>query len=143
MATVKKPAGDGKEKKKVKKDPNAPKKGLSGYMFFVKEMRTKVAAENPDMSFGDLGKELGRLWKEVVGDEKDKYERMAAKDKVRYTEEMKTYVPPAGMDVDSPKAKKVKSKKSPLKKEGVAVKEEAGPSKNLSVEFIESSDNEN
>jgi structure-specific recognition protein 1 len=74
VATVKKSStGDGDKKKgeKKKKDPNAPKKGLSGYMFFVKEKRAEVAAKHPEMAFGDLGKELGRLWKEVTGEEKE------------------------------------------------------------------------
>lgn len=74
VATVKKASGSGEKgdkKEKKKKDPNAPKGALSGYMFFVKEKRAEVAAQNPEMAFGEIGKELGRLWKEVVGDEKE------------------------------------------------------------------------
>lgn len=33
-------------------DPNAPKRGLSAYMFFANEQRDNVRAENPGISFG-------------------------------------------------------------------------------------------
>ena len=33
-------------------DPNAPKRGLSAYMFFANEQREKVRADNPNMKFG-------------------------------------------------------------------------------------------
>lgn len=33
-------------------DPNAPKRGLSAYMFFANEQRDNVRAENQGISFG-------------------------------------------------------------------------------------------
>ena len=39
-------------------------------------------------------------WKGLSSDEKKKYEDMAAKDKLRYAEEMKNYTPPPGMGKD-------------------------------------------
>jgi hypothetical protein len=33
-------------------DPNAPKRGLSAYMFFANDNRDKVREENPGISFG-------------------------------------------------------------------------------------------
>ncbi len=39
--------------------------------------------ENPDLAFGEVGKRLGELWKEVSASEKAKFEEMAKKDKVR------------------------------------------------------------
>jgi hypothetical protein len=33
-------------------DPNAPKRGLSAYMFFANEQRENVRDENPGISFG-------------------------------------------------------------------------------------------
>lgn len=35
-------------------DPNAPKRGLSAYMFFANEQRDKVREENPGIKFGML-----------------------------------------------------------------------------------------
>lgn len=37
---------------KKKKDPLAPKRGLSAYMFFANEQRENVREENPGISFG-------------------------------------------------------------------------------------------
>lgn len=39
---------------KSDKDPNAPKRGLSAYMFFANEQRENVREENPGISFGTL-----------------------------------------------------------------------------------------
>jgi hypothetical protein len=33
-------------------DPNAPKRGLSAYMFFANEQRENVRDENPGITFG-------------------------------------------------------------------------------------------
>ena len=42
-----------KTPRKAKKDPNAPKRALSAYMFFSQDWRERVKAENPDASFGE------------------------------------------------------------------------------------------
>jgi hypothetical protein len=41
-----------KKQRRSKKDPNAPKRGLSAYMFFSQDQRSTVKEENPDASFG-------------------------------------------------------------------------------------------
>jgi len=43
-----------KPKKRAKKDPNAPKRALSAYMFFTNSNRGKVKEENPDAGFGEI-----------------------------------------------------------------------------------------
>jgi len=42
-----------KEKAAKKKDPNAPKKALSPYMFFTQEHREIIKEENPGIGFGE------------------------------------------------------------------------------------------
>lgn len=64
MASYVPPAGfssqgakGGKGKKapaKKKKDPNAPKRGTTSFMFFSTEMRSKIKEENPDITFGQM-----------------------------------------------------------------------------------------
>jgi hypothetical protein len=44
---------DDKKKKRTKKDPSAPKRGLSAYMFFSQDQRTTVKEENPEATFGN------------------------------------------------------------------------------------------
>ena len=43
-----------KKKKKAKRDPSAPKRAMSGYMFFSNANREKEKEKNPDLSFGEL-----------------------------------------------------------------------------------------
>ena len=78
----------GKVAKKVK-DPNAPKRALSAYMFFAKDQRGNILKKHPNFSVTDVAKELGVQWKKL-GD-KSKYEAEAAKDKARYEAAMKKY----------------------------------------------------
>ena len=42
-----------KPARKGKKDPNAPKRALSAYMFFSQDWRERIKAENPDAGFGE------------------------------------------------------------------------------------------
>ncbi|KKK18868.1 hypothetical protein P175DRAFT_0508373 [Aspergillus ochraceoroseus IBT 24754] len=74
-----------------KKDPNAPKRGLSAYMFFANDNRDKVREENPGISFGQVGKMLGEKWKALSETERKPYEDKAAADKKRYEDEKASY----------------------------------------------------
>jgi len=73
------------------KDPNAPKRALSAYMFFSQDWRERIKTENPDASFGEIGKLLGAKWKEMDDSEKKPYMEQAAKDKIRAEKEMAEY----------------------------------------------------
>ncbi|KAI8969286.1 high mobility group box domain-containing protein, partial [Mycotypha africana] len=75
------------KKKRSKKDPNAPKRGLSAYMFFSQEKRAEVKADNPDASFGQIGKLLGEKWKSMSDEDKKPYVAKAEADKKRYEDE--------------------------------------------------------
>ncbi|KAI0270608.1 high mobility group box domain-containing protein [Gloeopeniophorella convolvens] len=74
-----------------KKDPKAPKRALSAYMFFSQDWRERIKAENPDASFGEVGKLLGAKWKELDDDEKKPYIEQAARDKSRAEQEKTDY----------------------------------------------------
>lgn len=76
---------------KKKKDPNAPKRGLSAYMFFANEQRDSVRAENPGIAFGQVGKVLGERWKALSEKQRQPYEAKAAADKKRYENEKAAY----------------------------------------------------
>ncbi|KAF4777792.1 HMG box protein [Colletotrichum scovillei] len=78
-------------KKRAKKDPNAPKRGLSAYMFFANEQRENVREENPGISFGQVGKILGERWKALNEKQRGPYEAKAATDKKRYEDEKQAY----------------------------------------------------
>ncbi|KAI8895872.1 high mobility group box domain-containing protein [Globomyces pollinis-pini] len=84
-----------KERKKpaarAKKDPNAPKKGLSAFMIYSQENRARIKKENPDATFGQMGKLLGAAWKSLSDDDREEYVEKAAKDKERYETEMAAF----------------------------------------------------
>jgi len=76
---------------KKKKDPNAPKRGLSAYMFFANEQRETVREENPGITFGQVGKVLGDKWKALSEKQRVPYENKAKTDKERYEREKAAY----------------------------------------------------
>lgn len=69
--------------KKVK-DPNAPKRPLSGYMRFNKAQRELMKSKGTKMAGKDASKAIGELWSKLKQSEKDKYNREA-------TEELDAY----------------------------------------------------
>merc|ERR1711977_622587 len=97
---------------KGKKDPNAPKKPLSAYMFFSKDAREEVKSENPDVSFGQIGKLLGAKWASLGDEEKSPYNEMASKDKERYEQEKAAYEDKPKEEDDEEDEKKAKASES-------------------------------
>ena len=81
----------GKKGKKQKKDPNAPKRGMSAYFLFSIDARPKVKADNPDASFGDIARIISSKFKALTDKEKKHWDTKAAQDKARYNDEMETY----------------------------------------------------
>ena len=81
----------GKKKKKAKKDPNAPKKPLSAFFLFSNSQRAAVRAENPEFTIGDIGKELGKRWKEISSEDKEPLEAEAKRLKAEYEVKLKAY----------------------------------------------------
>lgn len=80
-----------KRRVKREKDPNAPKRPLSAYMFFSQDWRERIKTENPEVSFGEIGRLLGLKWKSLAEDEKKPYEDMACRDKKRHETEKAEY----------------------------------------------------
>lgn len=74
-----------------KKDPNAPKRALSAYMFFANENRDIIKSENPNVTFGQVGKLLGERWKSLTDEEREPYDAKSAADKKRYESEKELY----------------------------------------------------
>jgi len=107
MANYSPPKGG--DKRKRKKDPNAPKRALSAFFFFNKEERENVKRDFPSYGVGDIAKELGKRWEKCT--DKPKYEALARGDKARYEKEMKTYKS-SGAAPSAAKNKKAKSEKA-------------------------------
>ncbi|KAG5089072.1 hypothetical protein AAZX31_01G124500 [Glycine max] len=93
---------DGKKRKqKKRKDPNAPKRAMSGFMFFSKLERENLKKTNPGISFTDVSRVLGEKWKKLSVEEKEPYEAKAREDKKRYKDEISGYKNPQPMNIDS------------------------------------------
>ena len=90
-----------------KKDPNAPKRGKSSYLFFCAALRDTVKTSlGAESKATEVTKELGVRWNKLKASTKasDKkalagYAEEAAADKARYDGEKVNYVPEFGDDV--------------------------------------------
>lgn len=80
-------------KAKKVKDPNAPKKPSGAYMWFCKDRRDEIKQEHPGWGVTDIGKQLGKMWKETDDEDKKQYYAQAELDKERYSKDMETYKP--------------------------------------------------
>jgi hypothetical protein len=61
---------DKKKAAKKEKDPNAPKRNLTSYIFFVQEVRERIAQENPTLTAIDIARILGDRWNALSDKEK-------------------------------------------------------------------------
>ncbi|MGK3758694.1 MAG: hypothetical protein ACI8RD_011011 [Bacillariaceae sp.] len=81
--------------KRAKKDPSAPKRSMSAFLFFSQGRRSQIKAKNPEMKNTEISKMLGNLWRNCPDDdrrpyvekekiERDKYKIAMAKWKVEF-----------------------------------------------------------
>jgi len=78
----------GQKRKKIKKDPNQPKRSLSAFFFFCADERAAVKQKDPTLSVGEVAKILGARWSQIPEANKSLYEQRALQDKERYEREM-------------------------------------------------------
>lgn len=95
----------GTVKVKRKKDPSAPKRPTSSYLFFCADARPVVKSKHPDMENVEVTKKLGELWRALSDKKKEPYVKKAQKDKERYTREMASYSKSPTTPVEEPKKK--------------------------------------
>lgn len=93
------------------KDPNKPKRGKSAFLFFCEENRNKLKKLNPDFTVKEIVSKLGEDWqtlKDSKSTDINKYEQQSIKDRNRYKNEMRTYIPILN--------RKIENKKNPSKR---------------------------
>jgi hypothetical protein len=71
-------------KAKKKKKPKGPKRPLTAYLYFMKDMSPEMPAT---LSFRLKVKAVAAIWKGMSGEEKLKFEALAQKDRERYRRE--------------------------------------------------------
>ena len=79
------------KKTKAAKDPNAPKRPLTSFFFFIKEKRPSVVAAHPDAKAPEIGKLLGVEWAKLTPAQKKPYEDKAAAAKIQYQTTLAAY----------------------------------------------------
>ncbi|PAV84446.1 hypothetical protein WR25_09282 [Diploscapter pachys] len=86
---AKKGAKGGAVKKagKKSKDPNAPKRAMSAFFFWMQDNRDKI--KKPGMGVADVAKAAGVEWGKLT--DKSKWEKKATDDKARYEKELASY----------------------------------------------------
>ncbi|XP_074316173.1 FACT complex subunit SSRP1-like [Silene latifolia] len=84
---------DGEEqenRKRNKKDPNAPK-AMTPYACFLQAERENVRKENPGITWNDFGRIMGDKWRNMSAAEREHYEAKSRADKKRYLDEIVEY----------------------------------------------------
>ena len=79
---------------KTPRDPLAPKRGKSAYLFYCQEVREKVISDlGEGVKTTEITRELGRRWNEIKDNPKkvEKYNKLAEEDKARYEQEKSEY----------------------------------------------------
>jgi hypothetical protein len=109
------------EKKKKKKDSNAPKNARNSYIFYCMSARGDIKASKPELSTREITSEMGDTWNSLSVEEKQPFVDRATEDKKRYTDEMKNYSPLSDEELkkkdEREKQEKIEKKKI-LKKSG-------------------------
>ena len=104
-----------KGSKKSDKDPNAPKRNKTAYIYFCSDKRAEAKSElGDDAKATEVTALLGKMWKELKEDddrseELEKYTKMAVDDKARYQDEIKMYTPSSDEETAPKKGSKKKS----------------------------------
>ncbi|KAK2094735.1 high mobility group box 3 [Saguinus oedipus] len=81
----------GPVKEGKKKDPNAPKRLLSGFFLLCSEFHPKIKSTNPGISIGGVAKKLGEMWHKLNDSEKQPYIIKVAKLKEKYEKDVANY----------------------------------------------------
>lgn len=121
---------------KANRDENKPKKPSTSWIYFLQEKRKGLMDSGKKVT--EVSKILGCLWKDMNDDAKKPYTDLAGKDKKRYDEAMKNYVPLPKPDVKLDVEVEDGVGKKKAKKEKKEKKE--GPKKTLSAYFMYSAD---
>lgn len=66
------------------KSVKGPKRATTAFFFFAQDERANIKEKNPEFKVTEISKELGRMWREMDDKAKDKYNKLAEKDKKRY-----------------------------------------------------------
>merc|ERR1712130_674975 len=73
------------------KDEKCPKRPLTSYFLYAKDVRAATKQEFPEMAITDIAKEISKKWKVLTEDEKKPFNDEAARLKEQYKADMSEY----------------------------------------------------
>mmetsp|Transcript_19458 Transcript_19458/g.48780 ORF Transcript_19458/g.48780 Transcript_19458/m.48780 type:complete len:242 (+) Transcript_19458:57-782(+) len=85
-------AGGKIRRKRRKQEKGGPKKPATAFVLFSNEQRESVKTDNPGISFTDIGRKLGEMWREMEANMKKRYELRATAAKDEYMAEKKIWL---------------------------------------------------
>ena len=108
-----------KKKEKKEKDPLKPKKPMTSFLLYCQEKRELVKRLYPNITFQELTKKLGDMWKNAEVEEKKLYEEKAKAAKDDYMHLLDDYNSNASFVEKSPmkKAQEEVEEKEEMKKD--------------------------
>jgi len=97
------------------RDPDAPKRYMSSYIFFSNDYRPIVREKDPTLTLPEVSRCLGIAWKNLTPEQRAPYERKANEDKERYHRDMMVYAAQRRASLKAPNLLKIQRKR--VKKE--------------------------
>lgn len=76
---------------KKHKDPNAPKRPKTGFLFFCDEMRSEVKKTTPSLQMCGVMKELGKMWGTYSDEQKEQFNSQSRNARSEYEEKIEEY----------------------------------------------------
>ncbi|XP_072949332.1 high mobility group protein 20A [Epargyreus clarus] len=80
-----------KRRPRMPRDETAPRPPLTGYVRYLNERRDQLRAEQPDLGFAEITRQLASEWSKLPATEKQQYLTAADLDKERYIKEWAEY----------------------------------------------------
>jgi HMG (high mobility group) box len=77
--------------KRHRKDPAAPKKACSSFLYFSQEKRTEIKTERPKLKNTDVSRLLGEMWRNLSDEERAPYVERERCERERYKVAMATW----------------------------------------------------
>lgn len=70
--------------KRAKKDPSAPKRPMSAFLYFSQGRRSQIKADNPDMRNTQVSRILGEMWRNLSDEERKPHVEKERKEREKY-----------------------------------------------------------
>ena len=91
MALMGTPVLQPRKRGRKKKEPGAPKKCSTAFLFFANQQRPILRESQPELKHGDILKALGEEWRNMSEVQKEPFEKAAREDRNRYDREMEAW----------------------------------------------------